>query len=108
MFHYKTRGTCSTQIDLEIENGRILPVPVMTASPVTYELEVKQFIPLDDGEVMLCRIRNVLQDDLLAQGSDSSSEKMDAIAPIHTTCSRYFSWEGKDLGAWGEPMSKVN
>ena len=21
MFHYKTRGTCSTQIDLEIENG---------------------------------------------------------------------------------------
>ncbi|MBO4368170.1 MAG: flavin reductase [Clostridia bacterium] len=94
--------------NLEIENGRILPVPVMTASPVTYELEVKQFIPLDDGEVMLCRIRNVLQDDLLAQGSDSSSEKMDAIAPIHTTCSRYFSWEGKDLGAWGEPMSKVN
>ena len=23
MFHYKTRGTCSTQIDLEIENGVI-------------------------------------------------------------------------------------
>ena len=23
MFHYKTRGTCSTQIDLEIEHGVI-------------------------------------------------------------------------------------
>lgn len=23
MFHYRTRGTCSTQIDLEIENGVI-------------------------------------------------------------------------------------
>ena len=23
MFHYKTKGTCSTQIDLEIENGVI-------------------------------------------------------------------------------------
>ena len=93
---------------LEIEEGRVLPVPVLTASPVTYELEVKQFVPLKDGEVMLCRIRNLLQDDLLAKGSDTSLEKLTAIAPVKTTCSRYFSWNGADLGAWGEPMAKVN
>ncbi len=91
----------------EIEAGKVLPVPVLTASPVTYELEVRQFIPLKDGEVMLCRIRSVLQDDLLADGKGSASEKMQAIAPVHTTCRRYFGWDGKDLGAWGEPMRSL-
>ena len=93
-------------LSLDTEEGRVLPVPVLTASPVNFELEVKQFIPLHDGEVMLCRIRNVLQDDLLAAGEGSSPEKLTAIAPVRTTCNRYFSWAGADLGAWGEPRSK--
>ena len=92
---------------IEIEQGRVLPVPVLAASPVTFELEVRQFIPLNDGEVMLCRIRNVLQDAALAEGTGSSQEKLAAIAPVHTTCRRYFSWKGTDLGAWGEPMAKM-
>ena len=96
-------------IDLEIEKGRMLPVPVLTASPVSFELEVKQFIPLEDGEVMLCKIRNVLQDELLAKGAGSSTEKLAAIAPVRTTCNRYFSWNaGGDLGAWSEPGKTVH
>ena len=95
-------------LGLAIEEGRVLPVPVLAASPVAYELEVKQFIPLKDGEVMLCAIRNVLQDSLLADGTGTSLEKLTAIAPFHTTCQRYFSWKGTDLGAWGEPMAKVS
>lgn len=91
----------------EAEEGRVLPVPVLKASPVSFELEVKQFIPLNDGEVMLCAIRNVLQDDTLAQGTGIPHEKLAAIAPIRTTCCRYFGWNGEDLGAWGEPMSKI-
>ena len=94
-------------LDLEIEKGRVLPVPVLTASPVVYELEVKQFIPLEDGEVMLCRIRNVLQDEFLANGSETAQEKLAAIAPVRTTCNRYFSWTGTSLGAWGEPGKKL-
>ena len=93
--------------DIAIETGRVLAVPVLTASPVSYELEIRQFIPLKDGEVMLCGIRNVLQDDLLAKASGTPQEKLAAIAPVHTTCSRYFSWTGADLGAWGEPMTKL-
>ena len=89
--------------DIAIEKGRVLPVPVLAASPVAFELEVRQFVPLKDGEVMLCSIRNVLQDDLLANGSGSSLEKLQAIAPVRTTCSRYFGWNSEDLGAWGEP-----
>lgn len=94
------------KIDVEIEKGRVLPVPVLTAAPVCFELEVKQFIPLKDGEVMLCKIRNVLQDELLANGAGSSAEKLAAIAPVRTTCNRYFSWEGSSMGAWGEPGRK--
>ncbi len=93
--------------DVAIEQGRVLPVPILTASPVSFELEVKQFIPLQDGEVMLCAIRNVLQDDALAKGPGTAAEKLAAIAPIHTTCHHYFGWNGEDLGAWGEPMRKL-
>ncbi len=93
-------------LDLETEEGRVLPVPVLAASPVAFELEVKQFIPIGDGEVMLCSIRNVLQDELLANGTGSSAEKLAAIAPVRTTCNRYFGWNGGDLGAWGEPRAR--
>ena len=95
------------KLNIETEAGRVLPVPVLTESPVNFELEVKEFIPLEDGEVMLCRIRNVLQDDLLAKGEGGSPEKLNAIAPVHTTCTTYFSWDGKSLGAWGEPMAQI-
>ena len=94
-------------LDLETEEGRVLPVPVLTASPVSYELEVKQFLPLHDGEVMLCAIRNVLQDEMLTSKEIPLPEKLARIAPIQTTCSNYFSWTGEDRGGWGEPMAKV-
>ena len=95
-------------LNLEIEKGQVLPVPVLAASPVTYELEVKQFMSLHDGEVMLCAIRNVLQDEMLAGENASSTEKLAEIAPVKTTCNRYFSWKGENLGAWGEPMAKLS
>ena len=93
--------------DLAVEEGRVLPVPVLTASPVAFELEVEQFIPLKDGEVMLCRIRNVLQEEALADPDVSPAEKLAAIAPVRTTCRTYIGWKGADLGAWGEPMAAL-
>ena len=86
-----------------IGKGSMLPVPVITASPVIFELEAEKFIPLQDGEVVLCRIRNVLQDATLANATGSTAEKLASIAPVHTTCGRYFGWKGEDLGGWGEP-----
>lgn len=94
------------KIELAIEEGRVLRVPVLTASPVNFELEAVEFQPKDDGEVILCRIRNTLQDDLLANGAGTSTDKLGAIAPVQTTCERYFGWKGNDLGAWGEPMKR--
>ena len=92
---------------MEIEEGRVLPVPVLAASPVSFELEVRQFIPMHDGEVMLCSIRNVLQDTSLANDDVGSPEKLAAIAPVRTTCKRYFGWNGSDLGPWGEPGKTI-
>ena len=90
-----------------IEEGRVLPVPVLADAHLAYELEVKQFIPLDGGEVMLCKIRNVLQEEALTDETQPLEARLAAIAPVHTTCSTYFDWQGKALGAWGEPMAAV-
>ena len=95
------------KLPIRTEEGRVLPVPLLADSPVNFELEVTQFIPLQDGEVMLCKIRNILQDDILAKGEGTSTEKLAAIAPVRTTCQRYFGWRGESLGAWGEPMSRL-
>ncbi|MBQ6551388.1 MAG: flavin reductase [Lachnospiraceae bacterium] len=94
-------------LSFDTEEGRVLPVPVLKACPVTFELEVKQFVPLHDGEVMLCTIRNVLRDETLGTDGSGSPEKLAAIAPVRTTCNRYFGWDGRDLGAWGEPMKRL-
>ncbi|MCM1524253.1 MAG: flavin reductase [Ruminococcus sp.] len=103
-------------IKVNIEKGAALNVPVLTDSPVNFELEVFGSVPMSDGEVFLCRIRNVLYDEELADAiipageriegdihdSLSLEEMLNRIAPVSTTCSTYFSWSGKRLGAWGE------
>ena len=87
----------------DIGKGEILNVPILTESPVNFELEVAQSIPLEDGEVFLCRIKNVLYDEMLADESSSVGERLRTIAPVSTTCETYFSYTGEVLGAWGEP-----
>lgn len=90
------------------EKGAVLDVPVLSESPVVFELEAERFIPLQDGaEVLLCRIRNVLQDELLAQEGLSPEEKLRRIAPVSTTCTTYFGWQGDAMGAWGEPAKRL-
>lgn len=103
---------------LKVEKGEVLDVPIMSCSPVIFELEADRSIPLDGGEVFICKIRNVLMDEGLTDGvrgagerissiGEQSSEKKSveerirSIAPVHTTCSTYFSWNGASLGEWG-------
>lgn len=87
----------------DIGKGAVLDVPIMTKSPVNYELEVAKSIPLDGGEIFLCRIRNVLYSEELMDEKTPIGERLRKIAPISTTCSTYFSYTGEVLGAWGEP-----
>ena len=48
-------------VSAAITHGAALPVPVLEESPVTFELEVFNTVELDGGEVLFCKIRNVLQ-----------------------------------------------
>lgn len=94
-------------INLEIGKGAVLDVPILDNSPVIFELEVTDFIEKDDGTVMLCKIRNVLQDDSLSS-DESVAEKLLKIRPVKTTAQTYLSYEGKNLGRWGEPMKRLD
>lgn len=87
----------------DIGKGEILDVPILMESPVNYELEVTQRIPFGEGEVFLCRIRNVLYSEELTDQQISVGERLKNIAPISTTCNTYFSYTGEVLGSWGEP-----
>lgn len=116
-------GGEKAKLDIAYEPGRVLPVPVLESSPVSFELEVFKEIPLDDGDVFLCKVRNTLMAETLTEGIRSAAERLEddapatptdveekirAIAPVHTTCSTYFSWDGKALGGWGEPMKRLD
>jgi flavin reductase (DIM6/NTAB) family NADH-FMN oxidoreductase RutF len=94
-------------IPVETSRGAVLDVPILDSSPLAFELEAFQSVHLDDSEVFLCKIRNVLVDELLADESKSAEERIQAIAPVSTTCLTYFSWDGKALGRWGELMKQL-
>lgn len=104
-----TNGYKADKMDVPaaVSKGAVLNVPVLDASPLAFELEVSKSIPLDDGDVFLCKIRNVLADESLADKSKSPEAHLSTIKPVHTTCATYFSFGGKALGAWGEPMKAV-
>lgn len=87
------------------EQGRVLNVPILTDSPVSFELEVAHTLETGDGIVFLCKIRNVLQDSTLGDENTPLEARLRAVAPVSTTCGTYFSYDGSSLGAWGEPQN---
>lgn len=103
-----TEGYSADKMNIPIETskGAVLDVPILDSSPLAFELEVSQTIPLNDSEVYICRIRNVQVDEELSGENRSVEERIQAIAPVRTTCQTYFSWTGKALGKWGELMQQ--
>jgi len=100
-------GYDDKKVPAEIEHGAVLDVPVIAKSPWVFELQVDKSIQLDDGEVLLCKIRNILAEENLCDENKGPEELIKSIRPIHTTCQTYFSWDGNSLGMWGEPMKKL-
>lgn len=105
-----TSGYDAGKMDIaaEIEKGRVLDVPVLAQSPWIFELEVSKTVPLDDGDIFICKIRNILADEALCDESVDIERRIKSIAPAHTTCQTYFSWEGKSVGKWGGLMNGAN
>ena len=94
-------------VPVEIDKGQVLDVPILAKSPWVYELEVDRSITLDGGEVLLCKIRNVLADELLCDDTLSVGQRMNTIRPVHTTKQTYFNWDGTAVGSWGEPGKNI-
>jgi flavin reductase (DIM6/NTAB) family NADH-FMN oxidoreductase RutF len=96
------------KLAINVSRGETLNVPVLDCSPWSYELEVAKSLPMDDGEVFLCKIRNIQADEALTESSVSLEDRIAAIAPVRTTCGTYFGWDGRKLGEWGELQNQSN
>lgn len=88
------------------EPGAVLPVPVWSDSPWTFELEVKRTIELDDSEVYICGIRNVLVDESYVDDEKGEATRVPDAHSVLCADARYFSM-GEHLAAWGEPRAKM-
>jgi len=86
----------------ETIKGEVLNVPILKDSPISYELNVKETIPLDGSIVLICGIRNVMMDEALSNEEQKVLQRMLHVDPIFTTHQTYFSITGERLGAWGD------
>ena len=91
---------------IESIRGQVLNVPIPVGSPKSYELEVERSVPMDDGEVFICKIRNVLVDERLADDTIPYEERMRLTAPVLTTPGNYFSLNPVPIGQWGQWKDK--
>jgi len=80
-------------VTADVEKGSVLNVPILTKSPRAYEMEAVRSIPMGDGEVFLCKIRNVLVDEVLYGEEMSHEGKVKAIKPAMTVGRTYFGLE---------------
>lgn len=104
------RDADKMDIPVEWERGPVLNVPVLTTSPLCYELEVEKELPTNEEDcvVLLCRIRNTLQEEALLQAAASPEAQLAAVAAVRTChVDNYYSWDGRYLGKWHEPAQLV-
>lgn len=90
---------------IESVQGSVLNVPVPKDSPWSFELEVDKTLHLDDkneSEIYICKIKNVLADELLANDTVPFEERLKLAAPVVSMSAKYFPIEKKSLGNWGE------
>jgi len=101
----KTEGYMPGKMDIpiEVERGAVLDVPVLKDSPWIYELEVGRSIALDDGDLFICKIRNILVATKLTDKSKTDEEHIKAAAPVlWFGTGRYLSTNPAPLGATGD------
>lgn len=93
-----------------VEWGEVLDVPTIAESPVTYELEVKQTIPMGDGsDIFLCLIRHVTKEATLLDTTVPFTTRLMQAAPVLAPGEEtYAAIDGRYLGTWGEPMKQLS
>lgn len=92
-----------------VEQGRVLDVPVIAESPVTYELKVQKEIHLAEGsDLFVCEICNVSVEESLLDKSLPFIDRLKKASPA-LTCGEntYESIDGRYLGKWGDPRKSL-
>lgn len=100
-----TEGYKSGKMDIpvEIEQGKVLNVPILKDSPWVFELEVQQSIPLNGSEIFLCKIHNTIIAKELKDTSLSVDERLRLVAPVTWIGEGlYYTLNYKTLGTNGD------
>ena len=92
-----------------VERGQVLDVPIITESPVNFELKVVSEQNLSQGcDLFVCRIENALIDERLKDSSLPVIERLQLARPVSTVAEEtYVNFFGKELGKWGQPMGTL-
>lgn len=92
-----------------VERGQALNVPIITESPVNFELKVVSEQNLSPGcDLFICRIENALIDERLKDSSLPVIERLQFARPVSTVAEEtYVNFFGRELGKWGEPMQTL-
>lgn len=92
-----------------VERGQALNVPIITESPVNFELKVVSEQNLSPGcDLFICRIENALIDERLKDSSLPVIERLQFARPVSTVAEKtYVNFFGRELGKWGEPMQTL-
>lgn len=92
-----------------VEQGRVLDVPTIAESPVSFELKVLQEHHLAEGsDLFVCKICNVMIEEGLRDQSIPLAERLLLAAPVITPGEQeYVALRGGSLGKWGEPRKKL-
>jgi flavin reductase (DIM6/NTAB) family NADH-FMN oxidoreductase RutF len=102
-WNHSGNDTDKSLVNVKIERGSLLNVPTLSDSPWTYELEVKRSIPLDAGEIFICRIANILADERLTDENVSVDERFKLIrSALVAGVGRYYRVNSTPLGKWGD------
>ena len=84
-------------IAMNIGRGKVLDVPVLTDSPLIYELEVTRRIPLkEDSDIFVCKVCNVIKSD-----GSSLEEALRKTSPVVSVGMEYFTLKPEFKGHWG-------
>ena len=92
-----------------VEQGKVLDVPTIAESPVTYELKVQKEIHLvEDSDLFICEICNVSIEESLSDKSVEFIDRLKKASPV-LTCGEntYESIDGRYLGKWGCPRKTL-